>query len=327
MISSFRRVAITGASGYIAGRLIEEFEQNESIERIVATDVRRLKARHFKKVVFRKQDITSPLADLFSQNAVEAVIHLAYVLKPGHNKKKARRVNVSGTANVLEACAETGVKWMLYLSSTSVYGAHSENPPIFTEESPVRPIHGFQYSEDKVIAELLINDFVKRHPTLSATILRLCPVMGPNADNFISNAFSKPFLVGVKGYDPPRQFMHEADLIEIVMRCFNNQTTGTYNIAGEGSILWSEMVALFGRKLINIPAPLLYALTGLAWNLRLQNESPPQGINFIRYPLVVSIEKMKRELGFSPTYSSRQAWESFVNRPRSFMQRLRARVL
>ena len=59
MPSRFRRVAVTGAAGYIARRLIAEFEQDESIERIVATDSKRLNARGFNKVVFSQQDITA----------------------------------------------------------------------------------------------------------------------------------------------------------------------------------------------------------------------------------------------------------------------------
>ena len=111
--------------------------------------------------------------------------------RPGHNRDAIERINVGGTANVLDACAEAGLSHILYLSSTSVYGAHPENPALLTEESPTRPVKGFQYSEDKVRSEGLINEYTRRSPDFKAAILRVCPIMGPNADNFIAHAFSK----------------------------------------------------------------------------------------------------------------------------------------
>ena len=70
-----------------------------------------------------------------------------------HDRLAAHRVNVGGTSNLLDASAEAGVRRIVYLSSTSVYGAHADNPPMLTESSPARPVRGFQYSEDKAEAE------------------------------------------------------------------------------------------------------------------------------------------------------------------------------
>ena len=123
MTDSVRRVAITGAAGYVAGRLIERLERDSSIEGILATDIRPLDRQHSPKVIFRQHDVTTPMADLFSEHSIEAVVHLAYVLNPGHNRAASERVNVGGTINVLDACGQVGVQQIVYLSSTSVYGA------------------------------------------------------------------------------------------------------------------------------------------------------------------------------------------------------------
>ncbi|MCH8108790.1 MAG: NAD-dependent epimerase/dehydratase family protein, partial [Chloroflexi bacterium] len=218
--------------------------------------------------------------------------------------------------NVLEACEQAGVRHLLYLSSTSVYGAHADNSPFLTEDSPARPVPGFQYSEDKARVESLIAGFAKRHPETTATVLRACPVMGPNADNFIASAFSKPVLVGVRGYDPPMQFLHEDDLADVLSYCLLQQVSGTYNLTGDGTILWSEMAEVFGKRLMFLPAPLLYGLTSLTWTLRLQRDSPACGLDFIRHRWTASNEKLKRELGITLRYTSREAWEAFVQRDR-----------
>lgn len=308
-----RRVGVTGAAGYIAGRLIEGLIGLESVERILATDVRPSSVSQSPKVEFLRQDVGDPFPDLFVGRELDAVVHLAYVLNPGHNRRAARRVNVRGTVNLLEACEKANVGHILYLSSTSVYGAHPDNPEFLSEDAPARPLKGFQYSEDKAEAEGLLAHFAARDSGATVTVLRACPVLGPHADNFISRAFSRSVLVRVSGDDPPMQFLHEDDLVEIMLRCLAGRPSGTYNLAGDGTIRWTEMAGLLGRRLLTMPAPVVYPLVALGWRLRLQREAPACGINFIRYPWTADTEKAKRELGVGFRYTSRQAWEAFAH--------------
>ncbi len=305
-----QRIAITGASGYVGARLIELLRRDPAIERILALDLRRMPSS--PKVVFLLRDIREPLGDLFAQQSIQGVVHLAFVLQPGHDREAIRRVNVGGTANVLSACIEGGVQHIMCFSSTTVYGAHPDNPVLLTEESPVRPNKGFQYAEDKAQVEELLGEFAKEHPEVGLTVLRGCVVMGPKADNFISRAFSKPFLVAVDGYDPPMQFIHEDDLVDVMAHCLSERVTGIYNVAGEGTVPWSEMARLSGRRLLTLPPSLAYWITGTAWKLRLQGDSPACGLDFIRYPWVTSTDKIQRELGVRFRYSSREALEAFL---------------
>ena len=311
-----RRVAVTGAAGYIGSGLIERLEKERQVERLLAIDIRPLSAPFGPKVAFLRQDVAAPLAQALSSHGTEAVVHLAYVLKPGRDREAMRRINVSGTANVLEACRDAGVSKVVYLSSTSVYGAHADNPPMLTEESIPRPVRGFQYSEDKAQAEALVQAFSERTLEVTTTILRCCPVLGPNADNFISRAFLKPFLVAVRGYDPPMQFVHEDDLIKVMVRCILDDAPGLYNVAGDGFVSWSEMAKMLGRRLLSLPAPLLYAAIDVAWALRLQSDSPSCGLDFIRHRWTASTDKIKRELGVEFRHTSREACEAFAQRQR-----------
>ncbi|MDP6454343.1 MAG: NAD-dependent epimerase/dehydratase family protein [SAR202 cluster bacterium] len=307
------RILLTGACGYLASRIIQRLESMAEVDYILATDIRPPRVEFStEKTEFHTLDVCEPFPDLLKEHDVESVVHLAYVMNPGHDRDAAWRVNVLGTENLLGACRNANVKQICYLSSTSVYGAHPDNPEFLTEESPARPIKGFQYSEDKAEVETLLSQYAESQPNAAVTVLRVCPVLGPNADNFIAAAFSKPFLVAVRGYDPPMQFIHEDDLVDNLLRCLIEQPRGTFNLAGEGVIRWSDMARIFGRRLLNVPAPILYGLTGLGWTLRLQQDSPPCGIDFIRHRWTASTRKAQRELGSSFRYSSREAWESFA---------------
>ncbi len=112
------------------------------------------------------------------------------------------------------------------------------------------------------------------------------------------------------------QLLHENDLAEIITRCTLSPAPGVYNVAGEGLIRWSEMSRMFGRRLLKMPAPLLYALTGATWVLRLQSDSSAVGLDFIRYRWTVGTEKVRRQLGVTFRHSSRDTWESFVRQKR-----------
>ncbi len=307
-----QRVGVTGAAGYIAGRLIQRLVAMESVQSVLATDIRQPRPIPSPKVEFVRQDVGEPFPELVAGRELDTVVHLAYVLRPGHDRRAAHRVNVKGTANLLEASARAGVKHILYVSSTSVYGAYPDNPEFLSEDAPVRPLKGFQYSEDKAEAEGLLSAFAERNPGTAVTVLRVCPVLGPFADNFISRALSRRFLVAVRGYDPPMQFIHEDDLVDVMQRCLTDRRPGTYNLAGSGTVLWSEVAELLGRKPLTLPAPVLYTLAALGWSLRLQSESPARGLDFIRYRWNADTNKASRELGAEFRYTSRQALEAFA---------------
>lgn len=310
------RVAITGASGYLGSRLIERLEGWETVSYILATDIRIPGVPYGERTDFVRLDITEPFPTLLAQHDINAVIHLAYVLNPGRRRDEARRVNVLGTEHLVEACRNSDVEHIIYLSSTSVYGAYPDNPEFLTEEDPVRPLPGFQYSEDKVAAERRLTAYADRSSSASVAILRGCPVMGPRADNFIANAFYKPVLPRIGDADPPMQFTHEDDLMDAIVKCLEGRAAGIYNVAGDGTIRWTQMAAVMGRRMLSLPPMTWRSLTSLAWNLGLQSDSPACGLDFIRYRWTASSDKLKRELGVSLDYTSREAWESFASQPR-----------
>ena len=317
MSEESRRIAVTGASGYVGTVLIRQLVEREDVHSILAIDVRAPSQPPGSKVSFVRQDVSEPFPGLFAVHGVDTVVHLAYELRQGRNREANRRVNVDGTRNTIEACRRGDVGRMVYLSSTSVYGAHPDNPQVLTEEMPARPVAGFQYSEDKLASERLLDGYATATPGVGVCIIRCCPIMGANADNFIASAFDKPFLVAVSGANPPIQLIHEDDMVECLTLATMRDGEGLYNLAGSGPIDWNDMADARGRRVVSLPAWLLYPLTQLTWSLRLQSDSPALGLDMIRYRWTASTEKMEREMGFKPRYSSKDAWEAYVQRGRN----------
>lgn len=307
-------VAITGSSGYIGSRLLQELESDTTLQKSVAIDNRPL-PMPYHNVAARRLDVTQPLDDTFREQRVNTVVHLAFILKPGRNKREVQRIrqtNLKAVRNVLKASKATKVRNLIYLSSHTVYGANKDNPVPITEEAPVRPSTKFQYSYDKSLCEQEVQQFAKENTNVNVTVLRSCVVMGPGADNFVTRAFFKPLLLGVMGYNPPLQFLHEDDLAKLLHQLIIEPCPGTFNVAGEGVIHYKRMAQLSRRKLLFLPAALAYLATDMSWNLGIQEDSPAAGLDFVRYPIIVSTGKLKKETGFQFFYTAEDALMAYL---------------
>lgn len=298
-------VAVTGAAGFVGARLVERLAASDDVGRVVALDSVPVGTTQRKVAAFQ-QDIRQPIAGILRDHGVNAVVHLAFVLRPGHDREPARRVNIGGTERVLRDCREVGVRQLLYLSSTTVYGPHMGDSQPYTEESPIRPVRGFHYAEDKAATELMLAAYAVDNPDTCVTVLRACTVMGARVENSITRTYRKLSLVSVLGADPQMQFLDADDLREALCLCLLERACGVYNVTGEGTVPYSEIGRVAGRRSVALPAPMLAAVTQAMWALRLQNDSPASGLAMLRWPWVASNEKLAREAGFRPRYSSRE---------------------
>ena len=263
--------------------------------------------RRTRRFISITHDIRTSLLDVLRDLEIEAVVHLAFLLRPARDESLAADVNVNATGRLLEDCEAAGVSQLVYLSSTTVYGAGLERNRPAVEEDPVNPVRGFQYSEHKAAAERLILDHAKRNPNMRACILRGCVTMAAGAENFITQAFARRVLPVPAGADPEMQFLHLDDYTAIVETALARRANGIFNIAGNGTLRWRDLVRTAGAMAMPLPAPVLKGLTGLTWRLRMQNYSNAAGLNFIQYPWLASTDKVRSELGWQPTRSSMDA--------------------
>ena len=304
-------VAVTGAAGYVGDRLVRRLAQEDAVEKVLATDLQPIRFEH-PKVVALQQDIGEPFERAFVEHRVEALVHLAFVIRQQRRRELSHRVNVDGADNVLRGAGAAQVRRVVYLSSSTVYGALRDNPQPLTEESRVRPTPSFHYGWDKREAELAVRAYAIDREDVVASILRGAIVMGPNAENAITQALSKPLLVGVRGSDPGLQFLHEDDLVELLWRFVAEPHPGVYNAAAPGVVPWSELGRLAGKRIVWLPAALAYGMTDLAWLLRLQSDAPSPGLDYVRWPWAVSTERLERELGYAFRHTSREALEAWL---------------
>jgi UDP-glucose 4-epimerase len=306
-----RCVAITGVSGYLGSRLLHRLTRADGVERIVGIDLNPPRAES-PKLRFYRRDVREPFTDVMMGNHVDAAVHLAFAVRPTHDVEGARQIDIDGARNFIEACQKASVECVVYLSSHTAYGPHPDNPIPLTEDAPLRPIRGFQYSWDKGEADRMFQDLMERCPDLRVNVVRACSILGPEGIGSVSTGMFQKVMIRLIGYDPLVQFLHEEDLAELMLTLIRSRKRGVFNAGGEGALRYREVIDATGRPCVPVPAKMLSLLLTLSWRLKLQSESPPGGLDFIKYPIVVSTEKVRKEVGFAFRYTTRETLESYL---------------
>ncbi len=307
-----RTVCITGASGYIGSKIALFLSRQKEVEHIVGLDIRPPR-QAIPRFRFYQCDVRDPIDGILEENAVDTMIHTAYVLPPIHDKGLMEDINVGGTKNVLTACARHRVEHVLYTSSSTAYGFHPDNDHPLTETSRLRGNDDFTYSKNKREIELAIPVWLKGNQDMRLTILRPCFVVGPGFNNPLARYLRKK-IVPLPRRTEALQFVHEDDLVRIIYLVLRDRKSGVYNVGGDGVVPFAEMAKKLGGLLVPLPDPVLTFFNAIAWNLRLSflSEFPNPAMNMVRYPWVVSSEKLKRELDYTYQYTSRAAFDDFV---------------
>jgi nucleoside-diphosphate-sugar epimerase len=316
------QVAVTGVSGYLGRRLLALLEDDPGVERVIGVDVVP-PADPSSKLEFHELDVRDArLAKVLP--GVDTLVHLAFVLDPMRDEERMRQVNVDGTRNVLESAGATGVRKLVYTSSATVYGAHADNDFPLTESSPLRANPDYSYAWHKLETERLIEAFSEDHPDVLVTVLRPAITFGPNVQNFISRMLEAPRVTSVKGYDPPMQFVHEADVASALHLAVARELPGAYNVAPDGWLTAEEVLSLSGKKRVELPETVAFSLADRLWRAGF-SEAPAGELNYIMHPWVVDNAKLKAG-GWTPERSNQEALAETLEANRPWVSLGRARV-
>jgi nucleoside-diphosphate-sugar epimerase len=228
-------VLVTGAFGQVGKRCSEILLERGRT--VVAMDIRNDKTvaagQHVSDQV-HPGTLVPAYVDLLDEGAVrdlvaehqpEAIVHLAGILAPASylNPRLARRVNVEGTANLVQAAKSLAKPPLIVqASSAAVYGSRNphRHPERITAQTPVNPID--QYGEDKVLAETLIRDSGLPYATL-----RLGAVLSPDA----ASTMNGDHLVLARS-TPGDNRMHGVDARDVAL-AFANAVDGGDAVRGK----------------------------------------------------------------------------------------------
>jgi nucleoside-diphosphate-sugar epimerase len=150
-------VFVTGASGFIGGRLIERLRADGHTVRGLArskTAAERVRDRGAEPVM---GDLSDTAAMRAGADGCELAFHAAAMLGDWGKREDFERGNVQGTQNALRACTDAGVRRFVHVGTEAALLAGQ--PLVGADETtPLRPDSPALYSSTKARAERLVLD-------------------------------------------------------------------------------------------------------------------------------------------------------------------------
>jgi nucleoside-diphosphate-sugar epimerase len=301
---------ITGGAGFLGINLVRRLHA-EGVE-ATSLDIapfdypERDRVRCVTGDIRRREDVDKAL------EGADVVCHTAAAL-PLYKPEDIYSTDLDGTRTVFEAARDAGVKRVIHISSTAVYGIPDHHPLLENDQlEGVGP-----YGEAKVAAEEVAASF--RQHGMCVPIIRPKSFVGPER----LGVFALFYDWAKDGHGFPMigsgrnryQLLDVEDLCDAIWLCGMlpaAKVDDVFNIGAKEFLTmredWQAVLdrAGFGKKIVPTPA------RPLIWTLRLLEAMKLSPLYKWVYETAcedsfVSIEKAERVLGWRPKYSNAQA--------------------
>lgn len=312
-------VLVTGAGGFIGRYLVQSLDEagvsvyalmlpGEPVPTTWSADVR---------IVIG--DVTDRHAMRKALSGAGTVFHLAAVVGDWGAESLFQKVTVGGTANVLEAAAESGTRAVL-ASSIVVYG-HRLGTDACHEGLDFGDTFG-PYGRSKQAQEKLAWDLV-HSAGLELTVVRPANVFGVGSRPWVEMVLPllhrrDPTLIG--GGHGNAGLCHVRNLVDLLLRAgLDPVAVGrTYNGADGSDVTWrryfSDLAEIVGapkpRSIPRWAAGPAARVCEFLWYFLKKEERPPltrEALNLAGSHHRISITKAHRELGYEPNFTYDEA--------------------
>lgn len=305
-------ILIIGGGGFIGLNLAWELvnrSQSVLLIRRHTFELPSFLARYIgKQVIITQGDITEPsvLYGLIKKYNVKSIIHAAVLNETvaGSTLYQAIRVNLQGTADILEAARIFGIKRVTFLSSIAVYMPFREKTEILSEDNDLPTISTDWIAGTKKAGEQICQLYAKEYG-LNITIIRPPQVWGPlywthrsPIQNMVENAIAgKPTdLSGVYGGNKS-VFLYVRDCARAIslLHLAPSLKYGIYNVADNEIHSLTDFAQAIGDVFPGV-------------QIKLGETKSPRDIDFPP----MNIDRIKEDVGFVTEYTLNQAVRAYI---------------
>jgi nucleoside-diphosphate-sugar epimerase len=305
-------ILVTGASGYIGHKLAHRLAlQGHTVHALVRSKAKGSVLQHSNIVLYRG-DVQDKASLLHAAKDCEQVYHAA-----AHVGAWARRpmdfydVNVTGTKNVLEAAAASGVKKLVFTGSVGVLGPAATIP--LTETYQRRLPFFTDYEQSKKEAEDLVLHAAGK--LLNTVVVSPGKVYGPGhtSHSLTTNALIRTFLEkGITVVPAPGTyqlcFSYIDDVVNGHLLAMEKSRSGERYILGGPNVSYFHFfntirtLARSKGRILNVPKLVVKAWAGGQWLLHIVTGTDirftVKSVNLLFSNNIFSSEKAVRELGY-----------------------------
>jgi nucleoside-diphosphate-sugar epimerase len=302
---SGRKALVTGAGGFIGNAVCRRLAAEGA--KVTGLDANEDAAGRIRGAGAEPLacDITHRAATVEALAGAELVVHTAAIVGDSGSMADHVRVNVGGTANVLDAAAATGAGRVVHLSSVVVYGY---DDPSHQDESAHRRSVGIPYIDTKSAADRLA---CRR----GAVVIRPGDVYGPASVPWalrpLQLAQAGRLVVPGRG-DGIMLAVYVDDLVEgIICGLRRGEPGEAYAVwKDDERVSFEEFFGRFAemagtRKPLRLPRPLLRAAGRLTVGIAQLRGRPPDfthhAVTLIDRRGTVAVTKARKQLGWTPS--------------------------
>ncbi|MCC9168179.1 NAD-dependent epimerase/dehydratase family protein [Pontibacter harenae] len=251
-------VFVTGGSGLIGSFLIAELlQQGYEVKALYRKQIPAIKGG--ENVNWIEGDILDPVLLRKELAGVEYVVHSAGLVSYApQDSELLKQVNIEGTANIVDACLETGITKLCHVSSIGAVG-RPKGAKILTEENKWDAAEEHSaYASSKYLGELEVWRGVAEG--LKAVVVNPSIILGPADWNRSSTQLFKYVFQERAFYtDGTANFVDLRDVVEAIMQLTFSDISGERYILSGGQLSYKaffDKVGLyFGKKAPGIKVP------------------------------------------------------------------------
>ncbi|QIN80541.1 NAD-dependent epimerase/dehydratase family protein [Rubrobacter marinus] len=305
-----QKVLVTGGAGFLGINLIRHLMARGFA--CASFDVEEFDYPERDRVEITKGDIRDKAALDRAMEGVDFVVHTAAAL-PLYSAEDIHTTDVEGTRNVLDTARRHGVKRVAHISSTAVYGIPDHHP--LYEDDKLEGVG--PYGQAKIQAEMVCLEYRARG--MVVPIIRPKSFIGPER----LGVFALLYDWAYTGHNFPMigsgnnryQLLDVEDLcdaIHLTLTLPEDRVNDTFNIGAEEFTTMKEDYGVVldhaghGKKVVGFPAA--PAIVGLRVLDRLGVSPLYKWVyETASKDSFVSIEKAKKQLGYAPKFSNKDA--------------------
>lgn len=324
-MNSSELVLVTGATGAVGPSVVQELLARGY--RVRALALAPAAAPLPPEVESVWGDVTDPGAVDAAVAGASAIAHLAARLHlagpPSRDIEAYRHVNVHGTATVVKAARQAGVRRIVYASTISVYGPSGST--VVSESTPPKP--DTPYGATKLMAEDLVREAVGLDGRPMGTVLRLAAVYGSGVKgNYraLVEALAAGRFLPVGNGRNRRTLIHDQDVARAVAHAIDVPAASgrTFNVTDGRIHTTDEIVAAICRALgrrpprLRIPAAPAFVAAAIVDTLAglVGRDSNPLFERLKRYTEDVAVDGslFAADTGFVPRFGLEDGWRQVV---------------